>query len=91
MPPVLAVPEEPVGRFDLQLEYWPTYINGLLDAIPFTPLFNATGAPAMSVPVPTSGDGVPIGVHFGAAYGQEAQLLKLAAALEQSPPWHPRR
>ena len=89
--PVLAGPAEPVGRFNLQLEDWPTYINGLLDAIPFTPLFNATGAPAMSVPVTTSGDGVPIGVHFGAAYGQEAKLLKLAAALEQSHPWHPRR
>jgi amidase len=88
--PVLAEPPVRLGKFHLQSPDWPTYLRELLDAIPFTPLFNATGAPAMSVPVTTSADGVPIGAHFGAAHGNEGQLLRLAAALEQSHPWHKR-
>jgi amidase len=54
----------------------------------YTPLQNAAGAPAMSVPLAwSSRNGMPIGAHFSAAKGQERRLLELAYELEQAKPW----
>jgi Asp-tRNA(Asn)/Glu-tRNA(Gln) amidotransferase A subunit family amidase len=63
----------------------------LLDWTPFTPLFNLTGQPAMSVPWSTSTDGLPIGVQFAAALGDDATLFRLAGQLERAQPWRDRR
>jgi amidase len=57
---------------------------------PFTELFNATGQPAISLPLAQSRDGLPIGVQFAARLGQDALLLKLAGWLELEMPWHGR-
>jgi len=57
----------------------------------FTPLANATGQPAMSVPLYWNEGGLPIGVHFMARYGDEATLFRLAAQLEGERPWGRRR
>ena len=54
---------------------------------PSTPLFNATGQPAMSVPLGGSKDGLPIGMQFIGRFADEATLLRLAAQLEQAKPW----
>lgn len=62
----------------------------VLDFTPYTPLFNFTGHPAMSMPLEWNGAGLPIGLHFGARYGDEATLLQLAAQLERARPWRHR-
>jgi len=58
---------------------------------PFTAVCNATGVPAMSVPIEWTDDGLPIGMHFVARYGAEETLFSLAAQLEQARPWRDRR
>lgn len=57
----------------------------------YTPLQNVAGAPAMSVPLGMSADGMPIGAHFSAAKGQERRLLELAYELESAQPWASRK
>lgn len=58
---------------------------------PFTAVCNATGVPAMSVPIEWTGDGLPIGMHFVARFGAEETLYALAAQLEHAKPWRNRR
>jgi amidase len=48
---------------------------------------NITGNPAMSVPLAWNADGLPIGMHFLARFGDEATLFRLAAQVEQARPW----
>ena len=54
---------------------------------PFTQLANLTGQPAISVPVHLSAAGLPLGVQFMAAKGQERLLLQLASQIEQTNLW----
>ncbi|RDJ98418.1 amidase [Cupriavidus lacunae] len=59
---------------------------------PFTAWSNVTGLPAMSVPLSFDGEtGLPIGAQFGAGFGREDILFRLAAQLEAAMPWHARR
>lgn len=67
------------------------WLNKLFAVIPFTPLFNMTGQPAISLPLGQSSEGLPIGVQLVARYGDEAILLRLAGQLEQVLPWAHRR
>jgi amidase len=59
--------------------------------VPFTPLQNATGQPAMNVPLYWNEGGLPIGVHFVGRFGDEATLFRLAAQLEEARPWAHKR
>ena len=63
----------------------------IFDAIPYTPLFNVTGQPAMSVPLYWNAANLPIGIHFVGRFGDEATLFRLAGQLEQARPWNSRR
>ena len=53
----------------------------------FTPLQNATGDPAISLPLAESAAGLPVGMMLSTVWGQEARLLELAYELEQAGPW----
>jgi len=59
----------------------------LLTFTPFTGLLNVAGAPAVSLPMGRTTEGVPIGVQFAAAHGNERTLLELALELESAAPW----
>lgn len=63
----------------------------MFDYIPFTPIFNVTGQPAMSVPLHWNAAGLPIGMQFVARLGDDATLFRLAGQLERARPWFERR
>ncbi len=89
--PTLAEPPVPLGTFESPPDN-PLY--GIVRAagfVPFTPLCNVTGQPAMSVPLFWNEAGLPVGTHFAARFGDEAILFRLAAQLEEARPWADRR
>lgn len=90
--PTLAREPVPIGELDLQddsisLE---EMIERFHSYSPFAALFNASGQPAMSVPLYWSEQGLPMGAHFAGRFGEEVTLLALAAQLEQAQPWRHR-
>ncbi len=57
----------------------------------YTALYNVTGAPAASLPLGVSRDGLPIGVQIGGAAGEDLRVLQVARQLELLMPWRDRR
>ena len=85
--PTLAEPPLPLGSFNPKPG---DALYGLQRAtafVPFTPLSNVTGQPAMSVPLFWNAAGLPVGTHFVGRFGDEATLFRLAAQLEAARPW----
>jgi amidase len=85
--PTVATPPPPLGSFDVDPAMALMGIFKAAEFAPFTPPFNATGQPGISLPLSRNGDGLPIGVQLVAAYGREDLLLRVAAALEQARPF----
>jgi Asp-tRNA(Asn)/Glu-tRNA(Gln) amidotransferase A subunit family amidase len=89
--PTLGQPPLPLGSFDPTPD---NPLNGWLRAAEFcafTPICNATGQPAMSVPLYWNAQGLPIGTHFIGRFGDEATLFRLASQLEAARPWKDKR
>lgn len=89
--PVMGTPPPEIGYIDpVQVE--PKEVNRRQGIVfPYTPPFNFSGQPSMSLPLWQSKTGLPIGMMFTARYGDEATLLRLAAQLEKEIPWNGRR
>ena len=85
----LAGPPPKLGYFDQDGDVQ-TFTERVTEYLSVTPLHNATGTPAMSVPLHWTADGLPVGVHCAGRYGEEATLLALAAQLETAQPWFDR-
>jgi amidase len=58
---------------------------------PFTPVFNASGQPGISLPLYQGEDGLPLGVQLVGRPAGEAALLALATQVEAAAPWVDRR
>jgi amidase len=89
--PTLALPPVPIGW---QLEGAETAFEQLHRNVlftPFTSVANFTGLPAMSVPLHSSENGLPIGVQAIGPPAGDGLLLRLAAQLEEARPWRDRR
>lgn len=92
--PVMAIDTPPfdtlygLNHTEMPLEEWITFAFG---AVPYTPLCNATGVPAISLPLAEDGNGLPLGMHFFGRWGSEDKLINLAAQLEQAKPWIDKR
>ena len=89
--PTLGEPPVPLGTFDSPPENPLQGLRRTEAFVPFTPICNATGQPAMSVPLYWNTEGLPVGVHFVGRFGDEATLFRLAAQLESARPWAGRR
>ncbi|MDT0551473.1 amidase family protein, partial [Streptomyces lonegramiae] len=75
-----------IGRLDPTADY-EQIIDRLLGWVAFTPLQNATGDPAISLPLAQTDAGLPVGMMLSATRGREALLLELAYELEEARPW----
>jgi len=89
--PTLAEPPVPLGSFDSPPENPLHGLRRAEDFVPFTPICNITGQPAMSIPLFWNQEGLPVGTHFIGRFGDEATLFRLAAQLEAARPWAGRR
>jgi amidase len=88
--PVLRIPPYKLGYHDPRTNF-DTLLARVMDEVSYTPLHNACGTPAMSVPLGWTKSGLPIGSQFAAWRGGEATLLQLAYELEAARPWAKKR
>jgi amidase len=89
--PALAERPLPLGTLDTAApEPMSTFTRSGLFT-PFTPVFNASGQPGISLPLYQGEDGLPLGVQIVGRPAGEAALLALAAQIEEAEPWAQRR
>jgi len=89
--PTLGEPPVPLGTFDSPEDEPLAGLFRSADYVPFTPPFNVTGQPGISLPLHWNEAGLPIGVQFVGRFGDEETLLSLAGQLEEAAPWAGRR
>ncbi len=89
--PSLALRPVPIGELNGNNDDPAATFKRSGEFTPFTAIANATGQPAISVPIAHGEDGLPVGVHFFGRPADEATLLSLATQLEAARPWADRR
>jgi amidase len=89
--PAAAPPSGVPDQDDQRIGAAGEWMDAVFGRIPFTPLANLTGQPAMSLPLGQAADGMPLGVMLTAQTLREDLLLRVGAALEQAMPWRDRR
>jgi amidase len=89
--PVLGAPVPELDWLDPLTGDLKEFDRRQAQTFPFTPPFNFTGQPSMSLPLEQSADGLPVGMMFTGRYADEATLFRLAGQLEKEAPWKDRR
>ncbi len=84
--PTLSHPTPEIGYIGPDVPFEEAF-ERVRQYVSFTPLQNVSGAPAISLPLGFSSNGLPLGLQFGAAFGHEKELLELAFELEETRPW----
>ncbi len=84
--PSLGTPTPKVGYFGPAVP-GAVHLERIERFLPFTKYQNISGAPAITLPLATCADGLPIGVQFAGKFGEDRKLLELAIELEQAVPW----
>jgi len=85
--PTLGAPPLAIGNIDTSERDVQKAFAPIIDYVPFTAIQNATGQPAINLPLHWNKAGLPIGVQFVGRYGDEATLLRIAAQMEKACPW----
>lgn len=88
--PVVLKPTVPIGFITGETPADELF-ERLVGFVDNTPLHNAVGAPAMSVPLQWTDAGLPVGSQFAARVGDERTLFELAYELGAAQPWADRR
>ncbi|TVS17574.1 MAG: amidase [Gammaproteobacteria bacterium] len=89
--PVLGTPLPEIGWLDPTAVEPREHDKRSGATFPFTPPFNASGQPAISLPLAEDSRGLPIGMQFVGRFGAELTLLQLATELEAASGWLSRR
>jgi amidase len=89
--PVLGTPVPAVDWLDPLAGDLQEFDRRQAQTYPFTPPFNFTGQPSLSLPLEQSADGLPVGMMFTGRYADETTLFRLAGQLEKEAPWAGRR
>lgn len=89
--PTLGAPPLPIGALNSPPLTLLEAQERMTTFVPFPPIANVTGQPAISLPLFWNSEGLPIGVQFMGRFGDEATLFRLAAQLEAARPWTGKR
>lgn len=89
--PVLSTNVPRVDYLDTLMEDLKEFDRRQALTFGFTPPFNMTGQPSLSLPLWQSESGLPIAMMFTARYADEATLFRLAGQLEKEMPWKDRK
>jgi amidase len=84
--PTLALPPVPVGWVREPEDPWEQHARAT-EFTPFTAPVNVAGLPAVSVPMSSTDEGLPVGVQLVASAAQEAVLFRISAQIEAARPW----
>lgn len=85
--PTLAEPPLPLTEFENDADHPTAPMRRAGRFAVFTPPFNMSGQPAISLPLHRNAEGLPIGIQLAAAYGREDVLIRVASQLESAHPW----
>jgi len=89
--PTLEKPPLPLGTLDGRETDVDKAFAPIVEYTSYTPIFNATGQPAISLPLYWTPRGLPVGIQIAGRFGDEGLLFRLAAQLERAKPWSERK
>lgn len=84
--PVLSQTTFKLGHISPDIEFDELF-QRLMGYVGFTPVANASGGPALSLPMGATDNNLPISMMFSSNHGDERTLLELAYAIESEQPW----